>query len=772
MLKDLKAPQLREQCVEFLKAAEKRRPKALSEDRPEALLAYEGEYADEGIDDKVSEDREGGDSYLPSCGIKVNRFFGDVNALIPYFMARNPKPANRGRKPGTQPYADCFARLKTYSDSKFDARANCRRALMDNLILSIGYLRTDKHPETGVARSLHFDASNVWWDSQANHYKSAQWVIEKHRRSRWKMRKEFGEVVDKLPPDKSLTQVEGEKHFDSEHQSDFDEITYYLLWSKIDNENRVYAFHKTYGEKFLNEVDGVPGEPFPYIFDDDEWHLSPLSIYPVNSNAYGMSYWDAARGVMRFINVVSSAILQASLNAAKTATFVDVSICKEWEKLKNSLDLNPVIICNLTAQQAVAGIDNYVKHIPAGESPKILQEVLGIANSLLNDITGISSITLGNPSNVETAAESVRMGSAAENRIADPQSIIEDWLNSIAYKEAQVNAKEMPRRSTLCWYPLSAALKVEAEIEGEAGEVAPDADDKEYAGANGYAKPPEQAVENSDEEDDTELGRKVRAGGGEIKDVPYEAAILLEAGVGDQDAALRMVTAAQAYEANRAVVEGAGGRMTVEAPTLSPEVAVRQQYKVPLSAEVVILKPGIDGIVGEELAAAWKEKASPRQIKDMVDIAIEVGSTSRMGNVVKQQSAMQAFNALGSIFLQLGLFDALAALISAMIAAMEQEAMDAAKVTGDQIRQGQQEVFNMQANAKAQAEAEQANAKAAQGQQQERLNNQESGLKEQDLRIQQSKNVNQTIGLERDKVRERGKGLTAAIGAAAGGMRV
>lgn len=736
MLKDLTPSELRQQGCDFLSDADDARPESLKVEKCEALVAYLGEYAEEGS--KY-------DDYLPECDtqIKVNRLFGDVNSLVPYVLARNPKPSYRGRKPGKQLLADCFAKIKEHTDKKFDLRAESRCALFDNLILCCGYLRHDKHPESGIARSLHFPAANVWWDSAAKSPKKAKWMIEKHCRQRWEMRKQFGAIADKLPPDKAHTDVSMEKRTNDDRKSDFDEITYYMLWSKIDDENRVYAFHKSYGEQYLNTDErGRPGKPFPYVFDDDEWHLSQISIYPVNHNPYGMSYWDAGRAVMRYLNVAASASLQATLNAAKTATLIDQSVFPDWQKVLESRDLNPILTCNLKDAQMQGGIEAFIKHIPAGASPTILKEAMALANGMLNDITGIASITLGNPQSTETAAEAVRLGEASANRIADPQAMIEEWLNSAAYKEAQINAKELPRRTTICWYPAGYSKEEEESPDG--------------------------GVEAEEKEETTELGRKVDAGGDMIKDIPYEEAVLLEAGVGDPQAADDALDSKKYHEEQSEFLLALGQGIESPPPELMPEVALREKYGIPNDAEVVIYQPGADSIVGEELAQAWSEKLTPRQIRDQVDFAIEVGSTSRTGNVMKSQTAMQAFNALGAVYLSLGLYDEWAALCNATISSFEQEQFEDAKVSGEKVRMAQQNMMNMQAKAQADAQAQKEQEKQAAGEQQIQLNQQEMAMNEQDQHLQVMKNEKEVISLERDKVRDRSKGFTQAVAGAVG----
>jgi hypothetical protein len=663
-----------------LERARDKKPAEAEEEEPPSVQAFMGKYWS--------------DSDRPKIHASVNIVFAALKGFLPQILAKTPVPEARARR-GNQPYAHALNALKDYREGEFGMRAEYRKAIQDTMLRGTGFLRVERDIKRGLARSCYFPVGRVYWDDNATCPQDAAHVIEAHECYRWEFASRFGhELAEKIPTEKGGV-PESEEH-KGEHgwsKNFADRVKYYLAWSKHDGERRVYAFHESWADDYLTvSEDGLPGEPWPWAFDEEEWHISQLALNTRNECPYGFSFYTSAEGPIRYLQWMASYVLAAAKKSATQTIVAPRSMQKLIQRVADAREHLEFVFYDDAVMDGKVADKIEVIQYPQLAAAMMQGEALAWNN--FDKVTGFNNAIAQNASGIETAAESVRMEQQAEVRLADDQRSVEEWLETIWRKEIAVDAKHTPKRSV---------VQVVGEFEAE--------------------EEPEGAVPYT---------RERMVGGEVLTDVPYAEAILLERGVGDVEQAQQelqayqvammkfQMAAAQTQATYQAVAmqAQAQGMMPppppqLQPPQLDPAIAVRVNRQVPLEADCQIIEPGVEAFVGEQLAAGWVENMSDREIKSEVEIRVEQGSTRQLGHMQRWNEAMQMHKATMPIYLQWGAYEQAAAMHNHLIDSLERKEFDDTKISGDQLRQfmmQQQQMMQQQAQQETESKAKKIDA--------------------------------------------------------------
>ena len=409
-------------------AAREKRPADVNEEEPASVKAFRGDYWQ--------------DANAPQISTTVNIVYAAFKSVVPQVLAHTPKPAATAVLADPQ-YAELHNRLKEYRDREYPSRRIYRRWFLDAFLRGTGFLRHDWDARRGLARTQYMPARRVFIDHHALTLQEAKHVIEEHEVYRWEFARKFGEeVAEQIPIEKAASAGS------TRVPQKYDRIKYYLLWSKHEDTRRVYAFHEQYSTTHLIESPDGPGAPFPYTFDDDEWHLTPLTLQALPDDVWGMSYYQTAAGPIKFIQFATSYLLAAAKKSAEQALLFP----REWhqviQKLQNARE-HLVAIPYDADLLAGRSVDDIVKFIEYPTLPKSLLQAMELGWSVHDKVTGFNTIVQGDPARVETASESMRLSEYAEVRVGDDRKTIEEQLQLAWRKEIQIDGRYMTRQSVL-----------------------------------------------------------------------------------------------------------------------------------------------------------------------------------------------------------------------------------------------------------------------------------------------------------------------------------
>ncbi len=633
--------------LDMLDLARNDRPPSVNEANPGALRAFKGDFP--------------WPTGEPETPAGVNLVYAAWKQFLPQMIAKAPKPAAISLR-GNAAYAEAINKLKEYRDREFSMREEYRRGLQDAFLRGTGVVRTTRDRKRGLARSKHFPVRSLFLDHNATCLQDAQHVIEEHEVYRWEFARRFSKkLAMKIP----VLSPSAESNKDEEGEgkaapdrtgkpSMMDRVRYYTAWSKHENDWRVYSFHDEWNDDYLyKDDDGAPGEPWPFRYDDEEWHITPVALNTVTESPWGFDYFTAAKGPITFLQFMVSYILAA----AKQSCIQAVAYPSELEdfafKLSESKDhlrfhkYNPEDLQGLKITEAIMPIEFPQLH------PAMFQGV-EVAEQFHDKITAFNAMAMGSSSSVETAAEATRLSELAEARLADDQMSIEQWVTSVWRKEIQLDGKHLPTRSTVTV-----------------------SFDEPKQRAEGAA--PASAVEGVADEERI------------LSDIPYEIAANLVRGVGDPESAAQMAAGISQLLLNpmaqtNGLQMAVGGQMV----NVDPRVLARVTQQVPLDAKVSFIEPGAEAYLGP-LAQAWKENLSDWEIRAELDIRVQQGSMRRLGHLQEWNEAMQLFKMLGGFFVEWGMYDKAAHLVNFLINSLEKYDLDTLRVDPQQLTQiGQQ----------------------------------------------------------------------------------
>ena len=644
-----------------LAAAEDKKPKDAKEAEPESYKVFLG--------DVWAFAKKRPDQYS-----SVNIIFAAFKGFLPQVLADMPKPSAMSLR-GNDAYANLHNNLKSLRDRELGARAHFRDAVQEAFLRGTGAVRHDRDTRRGMARTRYISVRDLFWDSHCCHPDEAKHLIERHVCSRWEFAQKFGPDIaqDIKAHEESPSGVSRDRI------SPFDTIEYYLAWSKHGDERRLYAFHKEWNDTFLIEEAGRPGEPWPFDFDDEEWHISPLWFQRESTKPWGFSYYEVTKGPIQFSQFAFSYILSAMRKASQQSVLYPRSFGQVAQKLADAtkhlefIDYDPDDLAGVSPRDAV----QVIQYPPMNPE---LGQAFQMAKGAFEEVSGFNAMTMMNPGSVETASESVRMTQQAENRMADDQHSVEEWTDKCWRKEIQIDCRYTPTRSV-----------VRVIMAPEAGPAIDNLGETDEA-AGSYAQVVEtsQTVEYPPES--------------LLTDVPYPMAILLEQGVGDPQAAARQMQAFNQLQA-ASISAMHAGMQPPQAPPLDPRIAARQQFGVPLEAKIEILEPGMEAFVGQ-LAQAWIEDMTPRQIKAELEIRTQRGSSQRIGHMQQWQEAMQVFSTLYPIYQARGDYQGMALLENFLSKSMENYDLDGLQRSPQQLMQMVQQMMMQQQQAQQQAQAQ------------------------------------------------------------------
>lgn len=671
--------------VEQLNRDDAERPEEIKADEAPAETAFGGDqWAWAGSETESIE---------PETSTSINLLFAAFKGFMPQVMARLPKPSALAKQ-GPPEYAKLHNELKAYRDREFGVLEECRSALQDAFLRGTGAVYHDRDAVRGLARTKRIDIHDLYWDANATCPADAKHMIQRCTMYRWEFARRFGKDIAAKIPAKNTSRGSG-----SQSRKELDVIEYYLAWSKHDDDFKVYAFHKDCNDYFLNETNGQPGEPWPFVWDEEEWPVSVVWFQRKQSSTpWGFSYYEASKGPLHYSQFMISYIFAATKKFAHQTVVHPRSISGVANQLASQtkhlgfVPYDTADLGGMTPEQAF-------KVIQFPDLNKGVFDALQVGREAFETISGFNAMTQANPAQVETASESMRMSQVAETRMSEDINTVNAWLKKIWDKETQIDCKYAPRSSVVQVLPMGAPDTLPSTaIETTLVEQGED----ETAGHEATEAPEQEKQEP-------------------ITNVPYAEAILLEKGVGDLASAQQLVAAQSQFQAASQSAQmasaqmGAPPPMMPPPPPLDPTIALRQKYGIPLEAKCQIMEPGIEAYVGE-LAQFWKENMTPREIRAMVELRFQQGSTTKMGHVADFNEAMAVFKDAWPILMQFQMFEQMANLWNYLFGSLENYELDALRTTPQQWQQAiyQMQQMQMQQQAEAQMQAQQ---QAAQQQQ-------------------------------------------------------
>lgn len=671
-----------------------------------------------------------------------NELYDAWKGWAPKFCSRPPifmvRPCNGDNLPLAQTCQELFR----YRTQRFDYQQMILQVCQDAVILGIGYFRHHWDESRGLTVTERFKPQNVFWESTATTIRGAKHVIEKHSLPRWQFAKKFGEEVAKDIPASDCehaSEFPPDKKYSGEDNGPLDQIDYYLAWSLHGDHKRCYAFHKEWCEDYLqpasHKANKNLGEEFPFDFDEGEWHLTPLIPTMLNERIEGISAWEVVRGQYIAYQNVMGAVNKYALQTCKKAIVGPDTMWNELKRIEASGETMFTIKLPKETFEDFPGksIQDIIQVLEFGEVHPSLLQLQATLQQRFQQLFGVTAVSAIQPGNVETAAEATKLADAAANRVADDQGAVERSVNKVARKELTADLAKIPLMP-VC-------------------EVTDRADEEEESEGDSY-------------------GEESEAKGGEqyIRNANYADAILLEKGPANDEAALQMESYREKAR-NKAWVMGTMGDpqfqgmqpdQAEEAIPVTPEVAVRRKYGIPVLADVKIVNPGIGMFVSEQSAQNWPPRPmTRREVERMFQIGIEQGTSSSNGRMQRVQEIGMVAKTVMPLYQEMGLDKQMAAITNAVVKAAEQSSLDDCVVAPDEIssaRQTQQQAMQQQAQAEAQAKQQ------PQGPPQLDPNvviksDAEKHKTDVGLETQREKTTQQRIKFEGDKARERTQNL-------------
>lgn len=667
--------------VEQLGRDDHERPEEIRADNAPAEIAFGGDlwqWASSG--DKLAK---------PDNASSVNLLFAAFKGFMPQVLARLPKPSAMSKQ-GPPEYAKLHNELKGYRDREFGVLEECRSGLQDAFLRGTGAVCHDRDAVRGLARTKRFDVHDLYWDANATCPADAKHMIQRCTMYRWEFARRFGaEVAAKIAP------KESRKSTGSQSRKELDIIEYYLAWSKHGDDFRVFAFHKDCTDYYLNEEGGKPGEPWPFVFDHEEWPVSVIWFQrPQSSTPWGVSYYEVSKGPLHFSQFMMTYIFAATKKFAHQTVVGPRSMHDLMQKVMSDTEHLNYHEYDEMELGGRAKVSDLIDVIQFPDLNKGVFDSMNLGREMFGIVSGFNSMTQGDPAQTETATESMRLAQTAETRMSEDVNTVSAWLKRIWDKETQIDCKYAPTRSVVQVLAPGTPETLPTTVvettlvdQGTSEEEVP-------------ASPP-------------------------LTDIPYQEAIIMEKGVGNLASAQQLVMAQQEFQAAQQATMMAGAPppmdqmgQPVQPPPLPPEIAVRQSRGIPLEAKCEIVEPGIEAYVGQ-LAQFWIEDMTPRQIRATVELRFQQGSTTKIGHVAEFNEATAMFKELFPVFMQYQMFDKMALLVNYYLESIENYSVDAIKTTPAELQQAiyamQQMQFQQQAQAEMQAQqqaAEQENAKA------------------------------------------------------------
>lgn len=598
----------------------------------------------------------------------TNLIFSAWKNFAPKFCNHPPEYLVKQLIEERRQLADACSKLFQYKQTKIDYQELILRVCQDGFFLPIGYGRHEWDKKRGMTVTKRFNPAHVFWDHTATDFASAKYVIEKHRISRIDFYYKYGDIAYKVPKcedTESLPKAQDAQDETKEY-SDLDEIEYFLLWTKHCGVRRVYPFLKSWpgdwdGWIHISKQDGLPGEPWPLQFDEEEWHLTPLVLSKVNGRVGGISTWKAGKGLYLQLQDLLGAMERKTEESAKKVIAYPKAM-QSFIDMVRSASGTLTLVPYDTAKLQVPDPSKAIQLIEfPGPTESELQAVSD-TQSRWQEVTGYNAVSGVNPTGVETAAEANKLADAASNRVADDQGAVERWVKLIGRKELACDLSMIPRRSSI-----SVNRSKEGVFEGEF----PDQNKKELTHG-----------------------------------IPYQEAVLLEKGVDDVEAAQSMLDSREKAASNTILTGNTpeAAAQAAQGTPIAPEVQARLNRKISLTDKVEIVNPGVEQFIGEKLGQYWMEGLTPRQIDSWLMVEIQLGSSSVQGRLQKVNEAMMTGKMLLPEYKELQMWDEYSLVVNALIDASEIESLRDAKLDGKRVSASVQRIQQQQAEA-AQAQA-------------------------------------------------------------------
>jgi hypothetical protein len=640
----------------------------------------------------------------------TNLLFPAWKAFAPKFCSKPPNYIVKQLTESRRMLAEACQKLFEFKMQKFSYSDMILEVAQDAFFAPCGYGRHTWNKRLGMTVTNRFKPTDVMWDHSCTSPEGAKYVIERHKIKRYQLEKKYGrDIAYAVRADEDSLKIscpdDDSKYPDGKHP--FDDIEYFLFWSKIGGYNRVYPFFEHWPEDleekwiYKSPVDGKPGEPWELDFDEDQWHLTQLKLSNVNGRIGGLSTFQAGKGSYLQFQDLSGAQTRAAEESAKKVMVYPIELESLMTKVREAGGTLSLIGYDRQRAQ-MNDVNESIKLIEFPGPDQHLISATDLAERRFQEITGMNAAIQQQSGSIETAVEARTLESAASNRIADDQGAVERWVTLVGKKELSCDLMKMPRRSS---------IRVNRS---------------EYGGEFTNDKGP-----------------------GVLHDIPYEEAVLLEKGIANLEAAQQQIAETEAKESELilAAVDPQIAKEQAAQMPMDGEVRARLNRKIGLEDEVEIVIPGVEQFVGPELSEHWVEDMTRRQIEAELLVTIQLGSSTAAGRSQQVNEVLMIAKLLEPIYREFELWDKVAFIYNSVIDASELENLKDAKLNGVDLATKWQEIMQRQAEAKQQEFQQQLELKKAPENESiyeparihAELRKADAGVEKQALRIEEAK---------------------------------
>lgn len=149
----------------------------------------------------------------------------------------NPRGANEN-----EAFAGTLQKYQNYTAIEMDLRRHGKAALHEGLIFGRGCLWTEISEQTGLIYSKHQPIEDVLIDPDTRTIEDTWWIARFMRQPRWKLKRRFGDIIEKVPGGAVCKFNEGigdGESKDDDATSSQDLIGYWEIYSKMGDGRRI-----------------------------------------------------------------------------------------------------------------------------------------------------------------------------------------------------------------------------------------------------------------------------------------------------------------------------------------------------------------------------------------------------------------------------------------------------------------------------------------------------------------------------------------------------
>lgn len=377
-------------------------------------------------------------------------------------------------------------KLLNYLPNENDLKTHARRAINEALIKGAGCLKTEMHERkdgTRLVRSVFLSVDDWGFDPDARDREDVWWQYEECLHPVWDVAEEYGLDEEYLRRHCSLTSSNGQAEYRQESDdggSDIppkgksnDLLRYWKIYSRMgvgDKLSGVAAEFKdtlkSLGKNaYIVVAEGVPfplncpsehfkdaiGDeekwaeiverfqwPIPF-WVDDEWPISELVFHEIPNCAWPMSHIRPALCHLKFLNWAMSYLGDKVTQTNRTIFAMKKGANPETKSLLESGP--PVTVVELSEFEGK--LSDVFQAIPIGGDHKSMWEMVQAEQINFDKSSGLTEMMYAIPGGIRSATEAQIKENARNVRPDDMANKVEDWMSSIARKEALAAALEM-----------------------------------------------------------------------------------------------------------------------------------------------------------------------------------------------------------------------------------------------------------------------------------------------------------------------------------------